>query len=307
MLSKRRARRWLGPLFRFGMTDPVEKQAAQEEMPFSDAVLAVKRALDRTTPLGNPIGALIDGMRRVSESERAGPLDHLTEYHFAIGLDTNAVFRVGLNGQSGAAAVDYLTGMHTGPIIIPGQAIQETWKNALSGMEPSGKRIHNALTSLETELRKLDMRTGPILERARTSVDELRNVHSDWIDAESQNTFIKTLEGLAKKASCPYVPREAFQDLARVRNDTKTPPGFEDPDDNHGDFYLWADFLYGLATADLELVRTVVLVTNDVKPDWSRGGIPHPILVQEVELVTGKPFVICTVKEFQAWAKNVTS
>lgn len=289
------------------MTDSLGIQESQGEVRAPDAVLVVKHALDRTTPLGNPIGALIHGMRRVAESERPAPLNDFTEYDFAIGFDTNAVFRVGLNGQSGAAAVDYLTGMHTGPIIIPGQAIQETWKNALAGMEPSGKRVQNALNSLETELRKLDMRTGPILERARSSVDELRNVHGDWVDAESQDTFVKTLEGLAKKASCPYVPRGAFQELARIRNDTKTPPGFEDPYDNHGDFFLWADFLYGLATADLTSVSTVVLVTNDVKADWSRAGVPHPILVQEVELVTGLPFVMCTVKEFQAWAKKVTS
>jgi hypothetical protein len=307
MLSNRWVRRSLNSLFRSGMTEPDENQELSQAPQEPDPLLVVKHALDRTTPLLNPIGALIDGMRRVSESERVGPLDALEEFQFAIGFDTNALFRLGLNGQSGAAAVDYLTGMHTGPVIVPGQAIQETWKNALSGMEPSGKRVHNALTSLETELRKLDMRSGPILERARASVDELRNVHSDWIDAESQDTFIKTLEALAKKASCPYVPRGMFQELARIRNDTKTPPGFEDPDDNHGDFYLWADFLYGLAMTDLESVRTVVLVTNDVKPDWSRGGVPHPILVQEVELVTGRPFVMCTVKEFQAWAKKVTS
>lgn len=270
-----------------------------------EALRRVFSVLDRGVAI-SAVDALVAALNTASEPGRGEQGPPLTTNRFAVGFDTNAIFRLGLNGTLGDNAVDYLTGVHEGPIIIPGQVVQETWKNAVSSVEPSAKKVKNALDALERELDKLGSRTGPTMDRVRSSVEEMKQLHADWIDAASQDVFIRTLGGLQAKASCYYVPRLQFNDLARIRNDTKTPPGYEDASDNHGDFYVWADFLYGLALSNLIDIEAVLLVTNDVKSDWSRGGVAHPLLVAEAQAVAdGVPFYMCTVKEFQLLAKKL--
>lgn len=41
--------------------------------------------------------------------------------------------------------------------------------------------------------------------------------------------------------------------------------------------------------------QRVTLVTLDKKIDWSRGGIPHPILSAEVQAISGAEFETVTV------------
>ncbi len=105
----------------------------------------------------------------------------------------------------------------------------------------------------------------------------------------------------------PYVPRTPFFQIARARNDTMTPPGFKDS--GHGDFYLWADFLLGLlmAASNNERFTKAVLLTMDEKPDWSRGGLAHPILVAEVEALVGVPFEAWNLQRFASYVATAVT
>jgi hypothetical protein len=89
-----------------------------------------------------------------------------------------------------------------------------------------------------------------------------------------------------------YAPRVKLVEIAALRRKTKTPPGFKDEGD--GDFFIWADLLAGLQQerAAGKTFARAVLVTNDKKPDWSRAGRAHPILVAEAKSLLGIHFEI---------------
>lgn len=103
------------------------------------------------------------------------------------------------------------------------------------------------------------------------------------------------IELLQEKALVPFVPRAALADTALARKRTKTPPGFKD--DLDGDFYVWADLLLGLVeiSDDMPNLERVILVTLDKKIDWSRDGVPHPILTSEVAAICGATFETVTI------------
>ncbi|WP_172411740.1 PIN-like domain-containing protein [Arthrobacter globiformis] len=223
---------------------------------------------------------------------------------FTLGFDTNAAFRLGLNGSRGTDAVDYLRARHKGPLILPGQVLQEIWNNSLEGLDPKAKRIAKALEALKSEASGIGQQLGATGEAAEDAVRKLVESHSDWIDPSARATFERTLEVFVEKATVAHVPRSAFHQIAQSRHDTKTPPGFRDPAGNNGDFFVWADFLLGaLRTLTMD-VEAVVFVTNDTKKDWSRNGVPHPILVAEARAIVNRPFHLWTVERFQEFAAS---
>lgn len=220
---------------------------------------------------------------------------------FALGFDTNAVFRLGL-GPDGPDAVDYVAAAHEGPLVIPGQTIQEVWNNSLAAVRPQAQIVRTKFGELESALEKIGVHVGSIADDIRTALRDLSDIHGDWIAPESLGVFESTLKQLLTKGQVSYVPRDRFLSLAKARKETKTPPGFEDPI-GYGDFYVWADFLLGVALA-VETYDAVVLVTNDTKIDWSRNGVAHPILVAEAETFTGVPFYLWDLRQFQVYARS---
>ncbi|MEV8158805.1 PIN domain-containing protein [Kocuria salsicia] len=224
----------------------------------------------------------------------------------ALGFDTNAIFRLGLTPQ-GPDAIDYLSNQHEGPVIVPSQAIQELWNNFLDGVQPKTKSIAKKLDDLESEMEGIGQELGQLGKSAKTAVQELVESHGDWTDPSSLSIFDGTLSALIDVATVSHVPREDFYNLALVRKATKTPPGFKDNSHNFGDYFIWADFLYGLAKADLKDVDAVVFVTNDQKKDWSQNKVPHPVLVAEARSVSGKEFRLWTLEEFRAYVKSIVS
>lgn len=228
------------------------------------------------------------------------------EARLAFGFDTNAIFRLGL-GPQGADAIDYLSKRHDGPVIIPGQAVQEIWNNFLAGVEPKAKGVAKKLAELESEMQAIGQELGPLGAAAKDAIQQLIDSHGDWTDPGALAVFDGTLKTLLGVAKVSHVPRDEFYKLALVRKETKTPPGFRDDARNFGDYFIWADFLYGLATTDLSSVDAVVFVTNDQKQDWSRNNVPHPILVSEARLVTGKEFRLWSLETFRAHAKKIVS
>ena len=252
------------------------------------------------------IGHLADSLRKTQEAPQGALSNFNLSPRVAIGLDANALFRIGMNGANGADAVDYLAGVHNAPLIIPGQVVQEVWNNALSAVQPNAKRIKKGIEGLSSEVEKLDRSLGPHSEELVAAAHAFAQWHGDWIDQNSQKEFVGTLSNLSVRAISKSVPRVRFSRLAQIRNDTKTPPGFADPDSNHGDFFVWADFLYALASSDLENVRGVLFVTEDQKRDWSRAGVAHPVLSAEVEALTGLPFAVCSLKQFYTLVREAT-
>jgi PIN like domain len=224
----------------------------------------------------------------------------------AFGFDTNAIFRLGL-GPRGPDAIDYLRSKHGAPVIVPGQVIQEVWNNLLAAVEPQARKLRKKFDELNTEMESIDQTLGSPGEAVRESIEELIRVHGDWIDPASQETFGRSLEVLINVGETSYVPRSEFAELARVRKETKTPPGFQDAPGNYGDFYLWADFLYGIAKTKPSSYDAIVLVTNDLKSDWSRHGVEHPLLVAEAGAVAAVPFRLWKLEEFHAFVKEFST
>lgn len=269
--------------------------------PFESGPLAtVWKALDRSLA-PDSLRELYNGL---AEDGRRPELN--ADLNLAFGFDTNAIFRVGL-GVQGGNALDYLNQVHQGPIVIPGQAVQELWNNFLAGVEPKARIVARKLADLESEMSLIGQELGPPGEDARAAMQTLIAFHGDWTDAKALEEFDGALKVLLDRGEVSYVPRTAFYNLALVRKETKTPPGFRDDARNFGDYFLWADFLYGLARADLSEVDAVVMVTNDTKADWSRNSVPHPILVAEARAVSGKDFRLWTVDKFRAHAKKIVS
>lgn len=240
----------------------------------------------------------------LAQGDRRPPL--AIEAKLAFGFDTNAIFRLGL-GPQGANAIDYLSERHDGPVIIPGQAVQEIWNNFLAGVEPKAKGVAKKLSELESEMQAIGQELGPLGEAAKDAIQQLIDSHGDWTDPGALAVFDGTLKTLLDVAAVSHVPRDEFYQLALVRKETKTPPGFRDDARNFGDYFIWADFLYGLAKADLSNVDAVVFVTNDQKQDWSRNNVPHPVLVSEARSVAGKEFRLWTLETFRAYAKKIVS
>jgi len=131
--------------------------------------------------------------------------------------------------------------------------------------------------------------------------------HGHIFDKATIHKTLKLLEVLKEKSSVPFVPRSAFKEIVEIRFSTKTPPGFKD--DGDGDFFIWADFLYGLKAAQSEGTNftRAVLVTDDKKPDWSRKGRAHPILVSEAQAYLGVPFELWSQDKLIAEVEKSTS
>jgi hypothetical protein len=219
----------------------------------------------------------------------------------AIGFDANAIFRIG-SRKAGDDIIDYLRAKHEGPIIVPGQALQEVWNNQLTVFTPLGKSLHTKMAELEAEAAKIDHRFGTQGDAVRQSIDNLATEFNEIFDAKTLESFRKTLQLFLEVAEVSYVPRSDFREIAVVRHETKSPPGFKDA--GHGDFFIWADFLYGLRRKKDQEIDAIVLVTEDQKPDWSRSGIAHPVLSAEVAAVRPRPFELWTIAKLAEYVEG---
>ncbi|MFD8248472.1 PIN-like domain-containing protein [Nocardia sp. NPDC059691] len=266
--------------------------------PFRPELMRVWSVMNRSSE----ISALDELYNGLDQPKRRPGLSGNTR--IAFGFDTNAIYRIGLNGTRGDNAVDYLR-QNKGPVIIPGQVIQETWNNALSGVQPKASKVRKKLEELRQEMAGIGQHTGELGERVQDALEDFTRLHGQWIDPDSAKNFDRTLSVLRDVAATSYVPRLQFYQLAKVRKETKTPPGFKDDASNYGDFFVWADFLYGLAKVEPTDIDAVVMVTNDKKPDWSRGGVAHPLLVAEAVSISGVPFRLWDLNDFEAHATKI--
>jgi PIN like domain len=253
----------------------------------------LERVLDRSESLGS-IRALRDALERrvVSSSE---PIDISRT---AFGLDTNIVLRMAKAESKTTDLRDYLETSHAGPLVLPGQVVQEFWNNTVAVIDTVSRSVKKKYDELAKELPKTEF-AEDLHQRFGELLTEFESRYGYLYDAKTVDRFTEFWEMLEAKALVSYVPRGRFERLVQIRNSTKTPPGFKDAGD--GDFFVWADFLLGLlqarrAGADFD---SVVLITEDTKPDWSSGSVAHPILVAEVEALLGVPFETWTLDKFK--------
>jgi hypothetical protein len=211
----------------------------------------------------------------------------------AIALDSSVFLRLGTHD----GVIDYLGANHPAPIVLPGQAIQEFWNSNLSAAESIASGISKKFDALTAEVEKVDATFGDFSPKFRTLLDEFRESFGYAYDSGTVRRTLSLFEVLKSKAVVSYVSRERFAAMAESRNKTKTPPGFKDPGD--GDFFIWLDLLKALLLSKNQGSNfdRVLLVTNDRKVDWSREGVPHPILSAELQALVGVPLETWTLEK----------
>lgn len=249
--------------------------------PFSERILAVLSRTER-----------IDALRPLIEALRAD-----TSARGLVGsavvLDANAVLRIPSHPRS-TDVIDYLN-THSGPVILPGQVIQEFWNNQLAAVDTVPKSLEKPLDLLEKALEKLEEVNTQGVSRIRASIQSFKDENNALFHPETVRRATLFLEILAQKAIVPFAPRSRFSKIADERKRAKTPPGFRDAGD--GDFLVWCDTLFGLSElkSDNRAFSKVIFVSNDAKIDWCREGAAHPILVAEVRALFGVGFEIWTL------------
>ena len=207
----------------------------------------------------------------------------------AIAIDSSVFLRLPNHARS-ADIIDYLSSRHSAPLILPGQAIQEFWNNQLSSVDTVVTSLQKKFDKFREEFSGIDPNFGDYSAKITELLGKFSEEHGHIYDEAVVRKTGKLLNVLRDKALVPYVCRQSFDSIAVQRKKTKTPPGFRDSGD--GDFYIWADTLRGLQISKRNSIRfdKVALITEDVKPDWSRAGMAHPVLSAEISALFGVPF-----------------
>jgi hypothetical protein len=241
---------------------------------------------DRSVEL-DALGALVAAIK----AEPTG----ITLAGAAVVLDANAVLRIPGHSKS-TDIVDYL-GAHDGPLVLPGQVVQEFWNNHLSAIDTVPKSVLKALEPFEKAIEKIDLLDKGSAVTISDAVQQFKDDNDFLFHPDTIRRTIVFLETLLSKALVPFAPRSRLSSFAEPRKRSKTPPGFKDPGD--GDFLVWSDLLFGLAKLQSDGVKfsSVILITNDGKIDWCRDGADHPILKAEAQAVLGLNFEIWTLEK----------
>lgn len=238
------------------------------------------------------IDALPSLVTAVKSSSHSATLDSS-----AIMIDANAILRIPSHPKS-SDIIDYITGIHKGPVILPGQVVQEFWNNQASVASTVYAKIQQKHTDLLKEVDKAkDMGITPA-ESISAAIATFREDNDHIFDPELVAKTSQFLERLLEKVLVPYAPRSGLDVIAAHRKRAKTPPGFKDEGD--GDFLVWVDALYGLHMERRkgDKFSNVILLSNDKKIDWCRGHVAHPILHAEMKAILGAHFEVWTLDHF---------
>ena len=224
----------------------------------------------------------------------------------AIGIDANVFLRIAADANA-ELVIDYLTGVHSKPLVLPGQAIQEYWNHHHEVATTIAKPVRAHFANLKSAVERLGEEFEDYVDRFDALIQEFESGHGAMFEPATVAKTTKFLSALKNKALIPFAPRIGFEDFSKHRKKTKTPPGFKDSGD--GDFFVWVDLLFGLRKAQTDGAEfsRVVFVTNDVKADWSRNGQAHPILVAEVASLLNVPFETWTLKKLVVEIQQATS
>lgn len=257
----------------------------------SEELAELCRLLDHGRGLGHLdelLAALRDRTSHFDPSQRP----------FAIGLDANILLNLG-KGRGGADVVDYLNERHEGPVILPAQVVLEFWNSHVGGVTTLADRLRKEFNALASTIGELDPHYQEFGRQANALLANFESRYGHVMQERVAAELVTLFEGLQARAIVPQLPRAALADTASLRARTKTPPGFKDTGD--GDFFVWAEFLFGLAAASRigSGFEHVVFVTDDRKSDWSTQGTAHPILCAEIRAWTGVGFETWTLQALQ--------
>lgn len=221
----------------------------------------------------------------------------------AIALDANAVLRIPQHRNS-SDIVDYLSVQHSGPIILPGQVIQEYWNNQLAAVDTVARGMQKKFEAFKVEVERYQQTHSEAFGMINQGLETFKDNNSELFHPDTIHKTLTFLEALSEKAAVPYAPRMAFHRIAEQRTRVKTPPGFRD--DGDGDFFIWVDVLFGLLSTmeSGSTLSKLVLVTNDGKIDWCREGKAHPILYAEAKALLETDFEIWTLDKFASSVAN---
>lgn len=213
----------------------------------------------------------------------------------AIGFDTNALKKLRrLQPATRAETLTYLQSKSV-PIILPGQAVQEFWNN--HGLFAKDvQNLEGETRRLAARYEKLGSGDGKVaLERLVAVALEIADEVADSQNPRLLEESLELWELLMSEARIAQVPRSKYLELGKARLASGIAPGFADEKkraNGLGDFYVWADFLFGLLELRLSeasaVDTTIVFVTDDGKEDWLSSGVPHPTLLGETYHLTGR-------------------
>lgn len=254
---------------------------------------------------GSALNRVSEVLGRIADLDALGALSSAIQYTLpdaslektVIAFDANVILRLSGHPRSDDI-VDYLRTDFPGKLILPGQVIQEFWNNQLSVVATKSAEIRKKFSELSLLVKELDGRFDMFSGRFTDMLKEFNDEFGYVFDERTVGKTKLLIELLREKAGVPFVPRTLLANTAHARKRTKTPPGFKDELD--GDFYVWADLLLGLAELgdDMPVVERVTLVTLDKKIDWSRDGVPHPILTAEIKAICGAAFEVIAIDSF---------
>lgn len=269
----------------------------------SDMIQTVFEVLDRREklPALTKLGEALNSLNSKSSIDTQVGKDSTV-----FGFDTNAVIKIGTQSQNREDTIDFIKTLPKGSVIIPGQVVQETW-NVMTETQ-SNSNLGKIKQMQKTDVESIRKLLGDVKgDRAFDLLKELREIYEEYqpqSNSDNLKSLKLTISSLEDAAICPFVPRAQFMQLADVRQKTKTPPGFRDSDYNHGDYFVWADFLLGVSMLNKPNITNIVLVTDDTKSDWSINSVPHPILSAEVYALCGQKFQLWSLQDFRRYVQS---
>lgn len=214
----------------------------------------------------------------------------------AIGFDSSVLLNIA-KGRN-MDLIDYLGGLHKGPLILPSQVLQEFWNNQVHAVSGLADQIRQKFSELEKLVRQIEPTYKELSEGLEATLENFRASFGHVLDDQTSLGISSLLNMFETKGIHPEACRGQLAPIAVQRKRAKTPPGFKDEGD--GDFLVWADFLLGILMAKRQGVdySAAILITDDVKKDWSTKGTPNPILAAEVMALAGVPFASVTFDRF---------
>lgn len=281
----------------------VNCQPSSTENDLSDKIQTVFEVLDRKKKLA-ALTKLKEAL--ISLDSKNSISTDVGKNSTIFGFDTNAVIKIGNQGRNKRDdIIDFIKTLNKDNVIIPGQVVQETWNVITRNYQDS--KIGEIKTMQKNDVESIRKLLGDVKgDRAFDLLKELREIYEEYqpqYDSGGLRSLISTISSLEAVAICPFVPRALFLQLAEVRQKTNTPPGFRDQGDNHGDYFVWADFLLGVCMLNKQTITNIVLVTDDTKSDWSTRSVTHPMLSAEIEALSGKKFQLWGLQDFSRYVQ----